>query len=94
MHLFKLIGYDLVFKNLVDKKIIENETVYISKSFNEKKIIPKFLIEKNQNTESLSTLIDGLKLNGDYLEKTILKPNNLNFPISSLFSLIYKIHLI
>ncbi len=84
MHLFKLIGYDLVFKNLVDKKIIENETVYISKSFNEKKIIPKFLIEKNQNTESLSTLIDGLKLNGDYLEKTILKNNEISQPISRI----------
>ena len=32
----------------------------------------------------LKTLLNGLKLVGDYLEKTILKPNNLNQPISRL----------
>ena len=35
-------------------------------------------------TEDISTLLKGLKLVGDYLEKTILKPNNLNHPISRL----------
>ena len=35
-------------------------------------------------TEDLKTFLDGLKLVGDYLEKTILKPNNLNQPISRL----------
>ena len=36
------------------------------------------------STEDLSTLLDGLKLVGDYLEKSILKPNNLSQPISRL----------
>ena len=84
LELFKLLGYDLEFKNLVDKKIINNKIQYISKSTTEKKIIPNFLIDKNSNTEELSTLLDGLKLIGDYLEKSILKPNNLSQPISRL----------
>ncbi len=84
LELFKLIGYDLIFENLVDKKINENEIQYITKSSAEKKIIPSFLIDKKFNTENLSTLLDGLKIVGDYLDKTILKPNNLNHPISRL----------
>ncbi len=41
-----------------------------------------FLIEKNVQESDLDDLLKGLKLVGDYLEKTILKPNNLNYPIS------------
>ena len=33
---------------------------------------------------TLKTLLNGLKLVGDYLDKTILKPNNLNYPNSRL----------
>ena len=82
LSLFKILGYDLEFNNLVDKKIIGNQLKYVSKSNIDKKIIPNFLIEKNNNQENLENLLDGLKLVGDYLEKTILKPNNLNYPIS------------
>ena len=84
LELFKLLGYDLVFENLVDKKIIDNKVEYISKSSTDKKIVPRFLLEKSINSEDLSTLLDGLKLVGDYLEKSILKPNNLSQPISRL----------
>ena len=49
-----------------------------------KRIIPNFLIEKTQNPEDLKTLLNGLKLVTDYLEKSILKPNNLIQPISRL----------
>ena len=84
LELFKLLGYDLVFENLVDKKIIDNKIEYISKSSIDKKIVPRFLLEKSINSEDLSTLLDGLKLVGDYLEKSILKPNNLSQPISRL----------
>ena len=84
LELFKLLGYDLVFENLVDKKITKNKIEYISKSSIDKKIVPRFLIEKSPNSEDLSTLLDGLKLIGDYLEKSILKPNNLSQPISRL----------
>ena len=84
LELFKLLGYDLEFKSLVDKKFIGNQLQYISKSSVEKKIVPSFLIDKNQSTIDIKTLINGLKIVGDYLEKTILKPNNLTHPISRL----------
>ena len=82
LELFKLLGYDLEFKNLVDKKIVDDQFQYISKSSVDKKIVPNFLIDKNiKNVEDLKTLLSGLKLVGDYLDKTILKPNNLTHPI-------------
>ena len=84
LELFKVLGFDLEFKDIVDKKIIDNKLKYISKSSTEKKIIPNFLVEKTTNFENISTLLDGLKLIGDYLDKTILKPNNLTQPVSRL----------
>ena len=72
------------FENLVKKKIIGNHHQYISKSLTEKKVIPNFLVDKNQNSENLEILLNGLKLVGDYLDKSILKPNNLNQPLKRL----------
>ena len=84
LELFKLLGYDLELKNLVDKKLVGNELQYVSKSNIEKKIVPKFLIDQDIINVDMINLKKGLKLVGDYLEKTILKPNNLNQPISRL----------
>tara|TARA_A100001011_G_scaffold383714_1_gene455293 strand:- start:350 stop:1030 length:681 start_codon:yes stop_codon:yes gene_type:complete len=84
LELFKNLGYHLEFKDLVDKKIIGNQLQYVSKSANEKKIIPSFLIEKTSNFEEMAVLLDGLKLVGDFLDKTILKPNNITQPKSRL----------
>ena len=84
LELFKTLGFYLVFANLVDKKIINNQSKYVSKSITEKKIIPNFLIDKTSETIDTKTLLDGLKLVGDYLDKTILKPNNLVHPVSRL----------
>ncbi len=84
LELFKSLGYDLNFESLVNEKIIGNKKQYISKSSTEKKIIPNFLIDKNNSTEDIGSLLTGLKLLSDYLEKSILKPNNLNQPISRL----------
>ena len=84
LELFKILGYDLELNKLVTKNIIENKLQYVVKSSSEKKIIPSFLIDKNENLIDLITLQKGLKLIGDYLDKTILKPNNLNHPVSRL----------
>ncbi len=84
LELFKSLGYDLDFENLVDEKIIDNKKQYISKSSTEKRIIPNFLIEKNNSNEDMNSLLTGLKLLSDYLEKSILKPNNLNQPLSRM----------
>tara|TARA_B100001093_G_C26724745_1_gene969401 strand:+ start:366 stop:1046 length:681 start_codon:yes stop_codon:yes gene_type:complete len=84
LELFKVLGYDLNFMNLVDKKIIGSELHYVSKSLTDKKIIPNFLVDKNQSNEDLKNLLIALNLVGDYLEKTILKDNNLNLPQNRL----------
>ena len=84
LELLKILGYDLEFENLVEKIIIDDKLIYVSKSKNQKKIIPNFLIDKSQDLEDKKTLLEGLKLVGDYLDKTILKPNNLSHPASRL----------
>ena len=82
LELLKLLGYDLELKNMVEKEIIDNETNYYVKSSTEKKSIPNFLIDENNIDVNLKNLLKGLKLVSDYLEKSILKPNNLNLPTS------------
>ena len=84
LELFKILGYQLEFSELVDEKIIDNQVLFISKSSTEKKIIPSFLINKDQKYEDATSLLNGLKLVGDYLEKTILKDKNLNQPLSRI----------
>ena len=49
LELFKIIGYDLELKNLVKKELINNEVKYLVKSTKEKKIVPNFLIDNNQD---------------------------------------------
>ena len=84
LELFKIIGYDLELKNLVKKELINNEVKYLVKSTKENKIVPNFLIDNNQDFLNEEILIDGLRLVGDYLEKSILRPNNINYPLSRL----------
>ena len=84
LELLKVLGYNLELEKLVNKKTVDNKIQYISKSSTNKKIIPNFLIEKDDSFEDTKNLLDGLKLVGDFLEKTILKPNNLNQPISRI----------
>ena len=43
LELLKLLGYDLELENLVEKDIVENETVYYASSSTEKKYVPNFL---------------------------------------------------
>jgi len=84
LDLLKLLGYDLELENLVEKDTVENKTIYYAISSNEKKFVPNFLIEKDLEVNDIKILLNGLKLVGDYLDKTILKPNNLNYPNSRL----------
>ena len=82
LELLKLLGYDLELKNMVEKEVIDEEVNYFVRSSTEKKNIPNFLVDKNYKNVDLKTLLRGLKLVTDYLEKSILKPNNLNLPSS------------
>ena len=82
LELFKVLGYDLILEDLVKKEIIDKKITYFVQSSTERKIVPNFLINKDYLINDNKILLNGLNLVGDYLEKTILKPNNLNFPIS------------
>jgi len=82
LELLKLLGYDLELRNMVKKEVIDEKINYFVISSSERKIIPNFLIDKNQENVDLKVLLKGLKLVTDYLEKSILKPNNLNLPSS------------
>ena len=82
LELLKLLGYDLELKNMVEKEIVDSEINYFVKSSTEKKSIPNFLIDESNVDVNLKNLLKGLKLVSDYLEKSILKPNNLNLPTS------------
>tara|TARA_B100001123_G_C15155675_1_gene965373 strand:+ start:138 stop:818 length:681 start_codon:yes stop_codon:yes gene_type:complete len=82
LKLLKILGYDLELRSKVNKKIVNDEIIYVAESSTEKKLVPNFLIDKEISVKDLKTLLNGLKLIGDFLEKTILKPNNINFPIS------------
>jgi DNA repair protein RecO (recombination protein O) len=84
LELLKLLGYNLELKNMVEKELINNQANYFVISSTEKKIVPNFLIEDNDNIIDISNLLKGLKLVSDFLEKSILKPNNINYPASRM----------
>ena len=84
LELLKLLGYDLELKKIVEKEIISDRINYFVKTSTEKKIIPSFLIDRSNSDIDLKTLLRGLKLVSDYLEKSILRPNNINLPTSRL----------
>ena len=84
LKLLKLVGYDLELNNIVNKEIINNKTTYYVQSSTEKKIVPNFLVDLDYDELDNNNLLNGLKLVGDYLEKNILKPNNINYPRTRL----------
>ena len=48
----------------------------------EKKYVPNFFIDREIGNIDKNTLLKGLKLVGDFLEKNVLKPNNISYPNS------------
>ena len=80
LELLKLIGYDLELKNIVSEEIIDDKKLYFVSSSNEKKYIPNFLVEKNNDVIDFNQISNGLKLISDYLDKSILRPNNISHP--------------
>jgi len=84
LELLKLIGYDLELKNIVNEEIIDDKKLYFVSSDTEKKYIPNFLVEKNNEVVDFNQMFKGLKLISDYLDKSILKPNNISHPKSRI----------
>ena len=84
LELFKILGYDLKLNELAKKRVSGDQIQYFTKSKTIEKTIPRFLVEKNHINIDKVNLLEGLKLVGDYLDKTILQPNNLNQPTSRI----------
>tara|TARA_B100001250_G_C19734626_1_gene760177 strand:+ start:332 stop:1015 length:684 start_codon:yes stop_codon:yes gene_type:complete len=84
LKLLKLIGYDLELKNIVKEELIDNNKFYFVIKNNEKKYIPNFLVEKDIEVTDLNQIFNGLNLISDYLDKSILKPNNISHPKSRI----------
>ena len=80
LNILKSIGYDINFKDYVVNKNINGQTKYIVDS--SQKIIPSFLIDKKISPENLKDIYKGFSIVGDFLDKTIIKPNNKNYPSS------------
>jgi len=82
LDLLRLVGYDLSLKNIVNEELVNNKKLYFVSNNTEKKYIPNFLVEKNYDIGDIDQLINGLKLVTDYLDKSILRPNNIPHPKS------------
>ena len=81
LELLKLSGYDLNLRKIVKKKIENNKSKYFVESQTEKKIVPNFLVENNNEIADKNDLIRGIQIVTSYLDKNILQPNNLNHPL-------------
>ena len=80
LDLLKLLGYDLNLKKIINKENRNNKTKYFVESLTDKKFVPNFLVETDSKQIESDELLNGLILVSNYLEKNILKPNNINSP--------------
>ena len=81
LQIIKLVGYDINFNDYVDKKKIKDNQSYIS-TIDGAKEIPLFLINSDFHEVNNQVLKDGFKIVGDFLNKTVLIPNNINYPVA------------
>ena len=80
LNILKSIGYDINFKDYVVNKNIDGQIKYVVSS--SQKIIRNFLIDKKIIPENIKDIYSGYSIVGDFLDKTIIKPNNKSFPSS------------
>ena len=82
LQLYKVLGYNLNLKDLVQKEEQNGTTNYFVISNNEKKNIPSFLVnEKIENQDiNKDDLFNAIKILNNFLEKSILRPSNIHFP--------------
>ncbi len=82
LNFYKCIGYDIDFKNYVKNIVVDGKEKFIVEPT--RKVIPNFLINNDNDLVDNVDLINGFKIVGDFLDKTIIKPNNLSFPSSRI----------
>lgn len=84
LKLLEIVGFNLQLNKIVKSEVINNKKKYFVGSNSEKKYIPNFLIDRDEKKLDKKTLSKALKLVGDFLEKNVLKPNNISYPNSRL----------
>ena len=82
LNIFKEIGYEINFENYVKKVFYKGDKKFIVESSN--KLIPNFLIDKNEIPKDDKEILSAFKIVGDFLDKTIIKPNNKSYPSSRI----------
>ena len=82
LNFYKTIGYDIDFKNYVTNTIVDGDEKFIVEST--KKTIPNFLVNNDINTKNEKDIFNAFKIVGEFLDKSILKPNNISFPSSRI----------
>ena len=82
LQLYKVLGYNLNLKDLVQKEEQNGTTSYFVISNNEKKNIPSFLVNEKTEDRDINKddLFNAIKILNNFLEKSILRPSNIHFP--------------
>ena len=82
LQLYKVLGYNLNLKDLVQKEEQNGTTNYFVISNNEKKNIPSFLVNEKTEDRDINKddLFNAIKILNNFLEKSILRPSNIHFP--------------
>ena len=81
LEIIKLVGYDINFRDYVNNNKLKENLPYVL-TYDGSKEIPSFLFKKDENKINNEQLKDGLKIVGEFLNKSVLIPNNINFPLS------------
>tara|TARA_B100001175_G_C19246532_1_gene512584 strand:+ start:39 stop:719 length:681 start_codon:yes stop_codon:yes gene_type:complete len=84
LKLLEYVGFNLELNKIVKTEGSGSSKKYFVITNSTKKFIPNFLLDTDQVELSNAILFEGLKLVGDFLEKNILKPNNINYPNTRL----------
>ncbi len=81
LEIIKLVGYDINFFDYVDNDKLNDKKSYVLTSDGSKEI-PSFLLKNDNKKINMSEIKAGLKVVGDFLNKSVLIPNNINYPLS------------
>ena len=81
LEIIKIVGYDINFNDYVNNLQSKDKQSYVF-TFDGSKKIPTFLLKKDDSKIDNNELKDGLKIVGDFLNKSVLIPSNINYPPS------------
>ena len=79
LELIKLVGYHINFNDYINSEELTDDLEYV-KTIDGSKEIPLFLLKKNISKINNEVLKNGLKIVGDFLNKSVLIPNNIKYP--------------